>query len=395
MLIVLLPDKFTKFVDYKYQIKYLKNNLKTKVEVNDLFSVVNKDWEKAFPGKRYGKIKIFNNFFQWKKYFKEKIKNVKNIKVINLLSLDSYTSLLIHYELYKSRIKIIQLKSPEVAVENKSYRYGIHQKIKKFFHLFFTNFKRLIKFIKSKIIQRLALFLKMDELIILYSGNKKKILPHLNAKKIKFLSVHSSDYSNHLLLHSRKTKFTKKNFIVFLDTTTPYFTGDKMLFGYKINYNTEIWYKDLNSFLQKIEREFKSRVIIIPHPRVRHFKNPYYLKRFEVRKDIDASNKLIAFSKFLIALSPSTAVSYCVINKKPINLIYNNQIIKNNPTMLDEMRFMSKVLKTGLININKKFSKNNFSLSVDDKLYQRYKFNYLTSKNITGKLNHEIINSIL
>ena len=72
-----------------------------------------------------------------------------------------------------------------------------------------------------------------------------------------------------------------------------------------------------------------------------------------------------------------------------------NQIIKNNPTMLDEMKFMSKVLKTGFININKKFSKNNFSLSIDEKLYQKYKFNYLTSKNIKGKLNHEIINSIL
>ena len=69
MLIVLLPDKFTKFVDYKYQIKYLKKNLKTKVEVNDLFSVVNKDWEKAFPGKRYGKVKIFNNFFSMEKIF--------------------------------------------------------------------------------------------------------------------------------------------------------------------------------------------------------------------------------------------------------------------------------------------------------------------------------------
>ena len=63
--------------------------------------------------------------------------------------------------------------------------------------------------------------------------------------------------------------------------------------------------------------------------------------------------------------------------------------------MLDEMKFMSKVLKTGLININKEFSKKNFSLSVNKKMYQRYKYNYLTSKDINKKLNHEIINSIL
>ena len=77
----------------------------------------------------------------------------------------------------------------------------------------------------------------------------------------------------------------------------------KNFFGYKINYNTEIWYKDLNSFLYKIEKDSNLRIIIIPHPRVRDFKNPYYLKRFEVRKDIDASNKLIAHSKFVISLT--------------------------------------------------------------------------------------------
>ena len=44
----------------------------------------------------------------------------------------------------------------------------------------------------------------MRELIILYSGQKKNILPHLNANKISYVSLHSSDYSNHLLLHSNK-----------------------------------------------------------------------------------------------------------------------------------------------------------------------------------------------
>ena len=63
-------------------------------------------------------------------------------------------------------------------------------------------------------------------------------------------------------------KMTNKNYVVFLDTTTPYFTGDKILFGYKINYKTKKWYKDLNLFLEKIENEFKTRVVIIPHPRV-------------------------------------------------------------------------------------------------------------------------------
>ena len=204
MLIILLPDKVSRFVNYKYQINYLKKKLHKKVEVHDLFSVVNKDWEKNFPGKRYGKIKVFKEFIEWKKYFRNKIKNKKNLNVINLLSLDNYISLLIHYELYKSRIKIIQLKSPEVCAEHRSYRFSAFQKILKAFQLLFTDFNRLKRLIKSKVVFKVTSFLKMRELIILYSGQKKNILPHLNAKKTSYFSLHSSDYSNHLLLHSRK-----------------------------------------------------------------------------------------------------------------------------------------------------------------------------------------------
>ena len=108
---------------------------------------------------------------------------IKILNVINLLSLDSYTSLLIYYELYKSRIKIIQLKSPEVAVENKSYRYGDIKKLRNFFIFFLRTLRDLLNFLNPKLF-RAALFLKMDELIILYSGNKK-ILPHLKGKKNK------------------------------------------------------------------------------------------------------------------------------------------------------------------------------------------------------------------
>ncbi len=238
--------------------------------------------------------------------------------------------------------------------------------------------------------------MKLEELTVLYSGKKKDILPHLNARKINYQSFHSSDYSNHLLLNlNGKKKKLKKNFIVFLDTTTPYFTGDKALFKYKINYEQVSWYEDLNNFLKLTEKHFKSNIIIIPHPRVRHLKNPYYKKRFEVRKDIDASNKFIKDCKFVLAISPSTAVSYCVINYKPITLIYNDQIIKNNPTMLNEMKFMSKVLKTGLININNGFDKKKFSTTIDKKIYDKYKYDYLTSKKISEKMNHEIINDIL
>ena len=91
---------------------------------------------------------------------------------------------------------------------------------------------------------------------ILVSGSKKHLFPlNLKSKKKKLINFHSSDYSNYLI---NKKKSINKNFIVFLDTKTPAFVGDRQIFNYKINYNTEEWYRDLNKFLSKIEKEFKS-----------------------------------------------------------------------------------------------------------------------------------------
>ena len=76
-------------------------------------------------------------------------------------------------------------------------------------------------------------------------------------------------------------------------------------------------------------------------------------------------------------------------------IIYNEQIKKNNLTAFSEMKFMSKVLKTGFININNEFYKNKFSMTINKKIYDKYKYDYLTSKKISEKMNHEIINDIL
>ncbi len=193
-----------------------------------------------------------------------------------------------------------------------------------------------------------------------------------------------------------KTKFNeKKNYVLFLDAPTPFFLGDKQLFKYKIKYDTKKWYEDLNNFLSMIEKRYNSKIIIIPHPRVREHKNPYYSKKFEVRTDVGATSKLIPKSKFVIAISCTMAVSYCVLNYKKILLIFNNQLMKQNPNMMSNLTFMSKVLNLNLININEKIEKKNILRLINKKIYDEYKFNYLTSKKVVNKTNFEIFNKFL
>ena len=50
-------------------------------------------------------------------------------------------------------------------------------------------------------------------------------------------------------------------------------------------------------------------------------------------------------------------MSYCVIHEKPVTFMYNNQVIKNNPTMFFETKSLSKILLSKTININNKFNK--------------------------------------
>ena len=224
---------------------------------------------------------------------------------------------------------------------------------------------------------------------------KKNLSNHLwILRKKKFIRFNSQDYSNYLLHKNQTNK--KKGYILFLDAPTPYFKGDKQLFKHKINYNIKNWYKDLNNFLKIIEKKYNSKVIIIPHPRVMQFKNPYYDKSFVVRKDIGATSKLIPNSKFVVAISCTMAVSFCVLNYKKILLIFNNQLKLQNPNMMSNLIYMSKVLNTNLFNINNDIKKNEDLLfTVNKKVYDEYSYNYLTSKKLKNMLNVDIFNQSL
>ena len=287
----------------------------------------------------------------------------------------------------KYKIKILKLGSPEIYEPIQSYNFNL--KLISFFKLLFSNLPRLIFLARNFFYNKLLFFLKFDELYILVSGSKKHLNPlNLKSKKKKLINFHSCEYSNYLINKKKKSK--NKNFIIFLDTKTPAFVGDRQIFNYKINYNTEEWYRDLNKFLSKIEKEFKSEVIIIPHPTVRDKKNIYYNKRFKISKDPDASNALISRCKFVVSIGGTTAVSHCVIYNKPLTFVYNNQLIKKNPSMYNEILGFSNILSAGVINMNNKFQKKEMNLSVDRKKYLNYQYNYLTTKKIKKLKNSEI-----
>lgn len=393
MLLFLFPYKFTGSFYQRHQISYLNKNLNSRIEVHDLSNVINKEWNKAFVNRRHKFARVFNSAIEWNNYMKKLKKKEKEIYVVNLLDFNSFNSFLIHLYIKKLNLKVLQYCSPEVCIRKNIKNNSYLNYIKVFFNLFFYNPSRFFFLIKTTILNKLIHLIKFNQLYVFYTGKKKFLKKNLSFKKKKLIKFNSHDYSNYLL--HKKNTLKKKKYIIFLDAPTPYFVGDKQLFKIKINYNIKKWYEDLNNFLTQIEIEFNSKVIIIPHPRVIELKNPYYDKKFEVRRDLDSTSKLIPNSQFVIAISCTMAVSYCVLNYKKILFVYNDQIKHQNPKMMSNLIHMAKILKANLFNLNSKIKKNILLNSINKSVYDKYKFDYLVSKNLINNTNIDIFNNFL
>ena len=178
-----------------------------------------------------------------------------------------------------------------------------------------------------------------------------------------------------------------------MDAPGPYFKNDFDLFNLKISYDKTRWYSDLNRFLLKIKKKYSCDILIIPHPKVKRLKNPYYSKQFKVNHDLDAVHKFIPLSKFVISISPSTALGLACACNKPILLLYNNQIKALNPTLFNSIKFISKKYKTNLFNLSK--DNEIFIKSTSKSFNKKILFKYITSKKISKIKNYDIFNNIL
>ena len=223
----------------------------------------------------------------------------------------------------------------------------------------------------------------------------KTRLKNSGRRKVSQVSFHSFDYSRYL--NNRKNLKNKKikNQLVFLDSAGPYFSDDLKMFGDRFLIDNKKWYSELNKFLFDLEKYYNSKVIIIPHHKNKGIKNPFYDKKFKIDHNNNAALRLIPQSKLVIANTATTAVSYAVASKRPILLIYNNQIFENIKIRFFDLQIMSKKLGTQLINISKKYQNMKHIFKINVSKYEKYKYDYLTSKKIKNKMNYQIIKDLL
>ncbi len=392
-IILLWPFGFRKFDWKRYELSYLeKENFE--IEVHELVNFLIPHFTSAFHELlKDEKVKRFKNFSEWKNYMHNHIKENKENIFILKHALDNninFNFLKINREIKKLDIKTLKISGishPVMTLQKKFY-------LNHFFQNMIRQFKKNV----------FAFNIRKFILNFLYLNFYKKDDYNLCFNKINFdrkyldkttnIKANSFDYSSSIIIQ-KTTPNLKKNFkyALFLEAPTPLFKGDELIWeGQNEGFTKEKWFPSLRTFFDKLEKHLNLKVIVAPHPKVKHEKfPPYYGGRAVSEQSLVESS----YQADLIITHWSAGLSFGVIYNKPIMLITSDELIKNQEFVRQQELF-SKELGTDIINIDKKIdeTKINKILEIDKAKYLEYIQNYCTTRT-DGKRNFQIITDII
>ena len=327
-ILILFPYPFTEFIHYKFEISELKKKYNTSVIIHDLSKIlINKKFSQEWKTKIEKSAIQFNSLTSWIGAFLSKKK--EKLLIINYVKTTNFNSFLINLFVKLSKNTII-IHSPTSIFTSvkphkrsvnfflsrlKQHKFNISVYLFALQKLFFSSIFKLIEAPKTIILSN-----NFDKIVLDY-------LEGVNKKKIIKIDFNSYDYSNALRVKNKKK--LKKKYIIYIDNGAPYFSGDAYLKG-ESSYLGDVkkQYIDLNNFFDKVEKIFKAKVIVIPHPKYKSYSskikslNPYFNNR-EVDNSYDALARLSSNCLFFIN-KHSTAISYPITFNKPVIHIYSS-----------------------------------------------------------------------
>lgn len=179
-------------------------------------------------------------------------------------------------------------------------------------------------------------------------------------------------------------------YIVFLDQYLP-FHNDFKVFGYSLIESSE-YFRSLNNFFSIVEKKYNCPIVICAHPSAILYKEKDYFQGRQI-----VYNKTAEYIKGSIGVINqfSTAVSFAVIANKPIATIYTDQTQKLAEGYQSAKTFRD-LLGTTWINIDHITAEDNPIFNeVNPELYDKYKWDYLTTRDSCSVSNASIIKNIL
>ena len=235
--------------------------------------------------------------------------------------------------------------------------------------------KKIFPFIWRKISQKGTL----SPDIALLAGSESKNAWTKTAKKI----IYTAGPAFHELRKARSNKdatsnLPAKDYILFIDDCLA------LSFDFQLGSQTAIIPADeyfllLNSFFSKIEKFFNIPVVIAAHPNGKEYSN--YGLRFNNRVTIfDATAQLTLSCRFVMT-HVSTAINYAVLLRKPIGLLYFDQL-NNTPHGL-QLKLIHRLLECERFEIDRFFNlKKSVNYCIDEPSYKDYEEKYITNINV-------------
>jgi hypothetical protein len=204
-----------------------------------------------------------------------------------------------------------------------------------------------------------------------------------DADNADIIDVNTADYDTFLNPDSDYIAPVATNYAVFLDenlTSHP----DQTLCDL-IPIRSEDYYPELNAFFDRLESDFKIKIIIAAHPKALNYKvsNPYNREIY-----FNQTNDLVSNSNFVIT-HDSTSIGYAVLHLKPILSITSEKFKKILPENQAYTLSFSKFLNTSLLHYDTdRATKKDIKIDIDK--YSSYKYAFLTNKSSEDKLTRDI-----
>ena len=398
-LIILYPFPFSKFNFFQFSFDLLKKK-NVKVEIHNLSDLfISKKFQDVWKLEEYKLQSIkFKNIFSWFFYIIKEPPNTfilnctnQNINSINFFIIKIILSLKGFKVFIYDVIDIINIKP------KKNFNFFYQKVFKQYkFDLFFY-----FNFIKKFIFYYLDKIHEFKNEIIL-TNTIKKNQNDLSNKIIR--NIHSFDYSNFL---RSVNKIKKNKYFVYLDAGYPYFAGDYYLDRSKnFNFNEILikeYIKRLNHFFHFIEKKFKKKVLVVPHPKFRLInkkKNFSFFNNFSNFKNFNKidTNDAVREAYCVLINTDTTSLSFAILNYKPI-IFLDSEMTRYSRTINHNLNLkkMLTLLKIRSFDLNQAHLINKQDITFNKIVYDKYKFLFLQNPNlkISNKNNAELIYELL
>jgi hypothetical protein len=191
----------------------------------------------------------------------------------------------------------------------------------------------------------------------------------------KVVPINLCDYDDYVRMRSARERLVEGRYAVFLDSNHAY-VSDLAISGLPA-VTPDTYFKSLNRFFTLVETQYGIRVVIAAHPTA-----SYGTVTFQGRESYRLRTPVLVRDAEFVITHHSTALSYAILNAKPVIFIYTNEMLSlYKDTVMRHIHAQARYLDSPVYNVDeitegKQIVINNVNMT----RYETYKYSFLTTR---------------